>query len=79
MRFRKREQINSVLLVAVLSLIGITLFQTVFEARARYLFNYSPFFIFVSAIGWMENVKLCAPKIKSIYRSIIKSKGAEEK
>ena len=79
LHFRGREKSDASVLVAALSLLGITLFQTIFEARARYLFNYAPFFIFVSAIGWIEIVKLCAPKTKMLFRMITKNKGAEEK
>lgn len=78
LKIRKKGRIDNVLLIAVISLIGITLFQTIFEARARYLFNYSPFFIFVSALGWLEIVRLCTEKTKTVYRKIIKQKGAKE-
>lgn len=37
--------------VIMLSLIGLTIFETVFEARARYLFCFAPLFIILSASG----------------------------
>ena len=45
------RQIDAFMLVAILSLIGLTLFQLLFEARARYLFIYSPIFLLVSVWG----------------------------
>lgn len=36
-----------------LSLIGLTLFEMIFEARARYLFIYSPFYIIVALVGYI--------------------------
>ncbi len=40
-------------LVVPLALMGLTVFITVFEARARYLFAFSPFFIIAGALGWI--------------------------
>ncbi len=48
--WRKKE--NNVLSVLMLSLIGITLFQLLFEVRARYLFCSSPLFIITAVQGW---------------------------
>ena len=39
-----------------LSILGITLFLTIFECRARYLYCYSPIFITLSMIG-LNNIK----------------------
>ncbi len=44
---------NATLCVMVLSLIGLTLFQLIFEARARYLFLYAPYYIVVALFGWI--------------------------
>ena len=52
--FLRRAQTSPVLLAAVTSLIGLTLFELLFEARARYLFIYSPFYILVGLLGWRE-------------------------
>lgn len=51
--------------VAVLSVLAISCFVMVFEARARYLYLYVPFFIFVSSLGLerlldrLEGRKIC--------------------
>jgi len=37
--------------VMMLSVIGITLFQTIFEARARYLYLYAPFYVLMGVCG----------------------------
>jgi len=37
--------------VAMLSVIGITMFQTIFEARARYLYLYAPFYVLLGVSG----------------------------
>ncbi len=44
------------ILVLMLSIIGISLFLTIFEARARYLYCYSPIFIVAAAKG-LFNIK----------------------
>lgn len=48
---------SKIIHVLVLSLIGITLFQTIFEARARYFFIYSPLFIIAAILGWIGIVR----------------------
>ena len=40
------------LLTAELSVIGLTAFELLFEARARYLYLYTPIFIFTAVYGW---------------------------
>lgn len=40
-----------------LSLVGLVLFQTIFEARARYFFSYSPLFILAAVLGWVGLVR----------------------
>ena len=37
--------------VAYLALIGLTIFTLLFEARARYLYLYSPYYIILAVIG----------------------------
>ena len=44
----------------MLALIGITLFETIFEARARYLFIYAPVYLTVGMMG----LRACAERIK---------------
>lgn len=43
--------------VMMLSIIGLTLFEVLFEARARYLFTYIPFYIILATIGFRELIK----------------------
>ncbi|MCR5793620.1 MAG: glycosyltransferase family 39 protein [Lachnospiraceae bacterium] len=50
--WRKKENYDSIVFVMVLSLAMLTAFETLFEARARYLFTYAPVFICISMIGW---------------------------
>ena len=50
--FTKRKDSAPVLAVP-LALIGVTIFVTLFEARARYLFAFSPFFIIAGILGWV--------------------------
>lgn len=38
--------------VMMLSIIGLTLFEWIFEARARYLFLYAPFYVLLGTCGW---------------------------
>ena len=50
---KDKQEKNSII---YLSIIGITLFLTIFECRARYLYCYSPIFITLSMIG-LNNLK----------------------
>lgn len=43
---------ESVLPVMMLSLVGLMAFEWIFEARARYLFLYVPFFVMLGMMGW---------------------------
>lgn len=43
------------LLVLMLALIGLTMFELIFEARARYLYIYSPIYIALSVVG-LKNI-----------------------
>lgn len=44
----RQEQVENVIFLA---LIGLTLFELLFEARARYLFCYAPLFVLTSILG----------------------------
>lgn len=39
---------------AMLSVLGLTLFEQLFEARARYLYSYTPVYILLAAMGLLE-------------------------
>lgn len=45
-------------LVIFLSLIGLTMFQLLFEVRARYLYTYVPFFIILATMGFQHMLEL---------------------
>ena len=49
--FKRPDQKGDEMSVMLLSLIGVTLFVTLFEARARYLFPYAPIFIVSAVVG----------------------------
>ena len=49
--FKGRKPENGVL-VAVLSIIGLTIFELIFESRARYLYTYAPIYILLGVLGW---------------------------
>ena len=66
------KKMRSAVAVAVLALIGLTMFEMLFEARARYLFNYSPIFIVTASVGWYAMLKSAASAITSIKSKIIK-------
>ncbi len=40
--------------VMMLSLFGLTLFNMLFEARARYLYIYAPYYVLLASAGWWE-------------------------
>jgi hypothetical protein len=48
---KRADEKSDEMSVMLLSLIGLTLFVTVFEARARYLFTYAPIFIVCAVVG----------------------------
>lgn len=50
--FFGKNKPDPLLAVALLALVGLTIFQAVFEARARYLFIYAPLYIGVGLVGW---------------------------
>lgn len=50
---------NKETLVLLLCLIGLTVFETVFEARARYLFIYSPFYLIGGMMGLINIFDFC--------------------
>ena len=58
--FIKRKNMDNNMRVVLLSLIGLFIFESIFEARARYLYTYVPIFIVSGMIGlngfinWMK-------------------------
>ena len=55
---------NSVKRVTLFSIAGITLFELLFEVRARYLFIYVPFYIVMAIEGIQFIYKTCQFKVK---------------
>ena len=47
----QHDQRLDLLLILLLSIIGLTLFELIFEARARYLFAYAPFYVLAGLAG----------------------------
>lgn len=55
------------LIVLMLSLIGLTMFELIFEARARYLYIYAPIYLVLSMAGLMSILsRLRNSKIKAL-------------
>jgi len=52
--FIKRKNMDNSMRVVLLSLIGLFIFESIFEARARYLYTYVPIFIVSGMIGLNE-------------------------
>ena len=52
---RREKNINEAVLVIALSIIGLTMFETLFEPRARYFYIYVPFYVILAPIG-LRNV-----------------------
>lgn len=68
----KDKKTRSDMAVPVLALIGLTMFEMIFEARARYLFNYSPIFILTAAVGWYAIFKKAVPLVNNLKEKITK-------
>ena len=49
-----------------LSLIGITVFEMIFEPRARYLLVYGPFFIIAGVMGYQYITKIIKKKYNAL-------------
>lgn len=50
--FSGRKFPNNSICVIMLSILGLTLFELLFEARARYLFTYAPLYIILAIYGF---------------------------
>ena len=46
-----RSEKDPLLAIVMLSLIGLTVFELLFEARARYLYTYAPLYILLASAG----------------------------
>ena len=52
--------------IIILALIGLFLFETIFEARSRYIFVYVPLYIFIGVIGIKNVLNWTSRRIKCI-------------
>ena len=59
----KDRESHKKLLCVALSIIGITIFELIFEARARYLYSYTPLYVVLAMAGWQNLIF----KIKSYH------------
>lgn len=59
----KKEYIDSKIAILMLSILGLTAFELLFEARARYLYIYAPVYISLSMLG-LKNTVHKAMKLK---------------
>lgn len=64
--FVRKSKSQPAITVLMLALIGLTLFEMIFEARARYLYIYSPIFISLSIIGVESIIKWTQNKYSEI-------------
>lgn len=55
--FIKKNELDKRIVVLMMSLVGLTIFEMIFEARARYLYIYSPIFIVLSTLGLKNIIK----------------------
>lgn len=62
--WKKKEYNTDVMSVLLLSVVGLTFFECLFEARARYLFTYAPLFIICACIGMYILCKVIKDKNK---------------
>ncbi len=65
--------------VLMLSIVGLFLFETIFEARARYLFIYAPVFVLQAGMGFRQILCICSglsniqSGLAEIFRKAIES------
>lgn len=52
--------------IVILSIIGLFIFEILFEARSRYIFIYVPLYIFLGVIGLKNVLRIFVVKIKGI-------------
>ena len=55
--FYKNEKYESEIIVLFLALLGLSLFEMIFECRARYLYTYAPLYILIAMIGFERVLK----------------------
>ena len=64
--FAKRGKTDKVTLALMLSILGLTMFETLFEARARCLYTYAPYFVLLACAGWKNSwSRLCTLRLRT--------------
>lgn len=63
----EKDEKMSALNIMQLSLIGITVFELLFEARARYLYIYVPFYIIVAMFNFDSTKNIVFGKVKDVF------------
>lgn len=61
--FATNRENAEVTCVIALALLGLVMFQTIFEARARYFFSYSPLFICAAFLGWTGFIRFLRSRV----------------
>ena len=57
------------ILVAMLAILGLSLFEIIFECRARYLYSYSPIYVILATIGICSIVEfICLKRGRNMIR-----------
>lgn len=56
--WKRKQDVPKGVHVLLLALVGLSLFELLFESRARYLFTYGPFFIIAACIGLQGYIDL---------------------
>lgn len=66
--FIKQCCMNNKIAVLMLSILGLTVFELLFESRARYLYIYAPIYIILSILG-LKNVVFQVTKLKQSFHT----------
>jgi hypothetical protein len=61
--FTEKRQMNNKIVVLMLAILGLTAFELLFEARARYLYIYAPIYLILSMLG-LNKVVFTIAKLK---------------
>lgn len=64
--FIKKNELDKRIVVLMMSLVGLTIFEMIFEARARYLYIYAPIFITLSILGLKKTKDRVTRTIKKV-------------
>lgn len=72
------SSIHLEVLVLIFSLIGLFLFESIFESRARYLYTYIPIFIVMASIGLNQIIKKSEKFIRFLGLKMIGEKNEQK-